>query len=218
MQTRKTNYIDGQLLEIIETTFHDYPMGTIVKVFHSDWHAYHVVNVTQEIADKRFWWVNENQVKPAPAHHQHPTGKPVTINGESFTAVETATTDEDNGAGVKTRWQIFGEQLDARTETGQSGYLAEWFDGRFPFWKVGNEDREIFAADKIVFGSSGAASDDAPGFIIITTGADVDVIDELFDPSESNATEVTPDDVVDAIRKGGKVGLIPLFPNKKDLN
>lgn len=58
----------------------------------------------------------------------------------------------------------------------------------------------------------GAASDDAPGFVVITTGDDVDRIDELFDPSESNATEVTPDDVVKAIHNGGKVGLMPLYP------
>lgn len=60
-KTRKTDYERGQLLEIIETTFHDYPLGTIVKVWSSDWHSYQVGNVDGE---KRYWWVKENQVKP----------------------------------------------------------------------------------------------------------------------------------------------------------
>lgn len=61
----------------------------------------------------------------------------------------------------------------------------------------------------------GMASDDAPGFVVITTGDDVDRIDDLFGPSESNATEVTPDDVVAAIHGGGKIGLLPLYPMPK---
>lgn len=60
-KTRKTNYKDGQLLEIIETTFHDYPLGTVVKVLSSDWHSYHVFN---NEGTRRYWWVKENQVKP----------------------------------------------------------------------------------------------------------------------------------------------------------
>lgn len=63
-QTRKTDYQNGQLLEIVKTTFHDYPLGTIVKVINTDWHSYHVVNVTRKATEKRFWWVDENQVKP----------------------------------------------------------------------------------------------------------------------------------------------------------
>ncbi len=62
--TRKTDYKDGQHLEITETTFHDYPLGTIVKVINSDWHSYHVVNITNNNSEKRWWWVNEDQVKP----------------------------------------------------------------------------------------------------------------------------------------------------------
>jgi len=60
-KTRTTDYKKGQLLEIIETTFHDYPLGTIVQVLSSDWHSYHVFNTEGE---KRYWWVKEQQVKP----------------------------------------------------------------------------------------------------------------------------------------------------------
>jgi hypothetical protein len=65
-KTRKTDYRDGELLEITETTFHDYPIGTIVRVINSDWHQYHVVNVNADgsrASDCRFWWVKENQIK-----------------------------------------------------------------------------------------------------------------------------------------------------------
>lgn len=61
MKTRKTDYPTGTLLEIIETTFHGYKMGQIVKVLNADWHSYHV----HAIDGQREWrWVNENQVKP----------------------------------------------------------------------------------------------------------------------------------------------------------
>ena len=63
-QTRTTDYPKDAILEIVETTFHDYPLGTKVKVVSSDWHSYHVVNVTDVGKEKRWWWVNENQVKP----------------------------------------------------------------------------------------------------------------------------------------------------------
>lgn len=70
-QTRKTDYQKGELLEIVETTFHDYPLGMTVKVMHADWHSYHVYNVNPDGTslpheETRYWWVNENQVKPAP--------------------------------------------------------------------------------------------------------------------------------------------------------
>lgn len=68
-QTRKTDYQKGELLEIVETTFHDYPLGTTVMVLNADWHSYHVVNVNPNgtsfpYAETRYWWVNENQVTP----------------------------------------------------------------------------------------------------------------------------------------------------------
>lgn len=66
MNKKKTDYQPGQLLEIIETTFHDYPKGTIVKVLNSYNYSYHVVNVSDNAWDKRWWWVNETQVKPVP--------------------------------------------------------------------------------------------------------------------------------------------------------
>lgn len=61
MKTRKTDYGVGTLLEITDEKFHDYKIGDVVKVINSDWHSYHVVNV---IGDRRFWWVNEEQLKP----------------------------------------------------------------------------------------------------------------------------------------------------------
>lgn len=61
MRTRKTDFKPGQLLKIVEATFHDYSVETIVKVINSDWHSYHVVNISGSM---RFWWVNENQVRP----------------------------------------------------------------------------------------------------------------------------------------------------------
>jgi hypothetical protein len=63
-QERLTNYPKDTILEIVETTFHDYPLGTKVKVVGWDWFSYQVVNITDIRKDKRWWWVNENQVKP----------------------------------------------------------------------------------------------------------------------------------------------------------
>mgnify|MGYP000261116379 CR=1 FL=1 len=86
------------------------------------------------------------------AKSEVPEGEKVVIAGEVFTAVEVATTDDDNAADVKNRWMVFGEELDSRTETGQTGYLAEWFSGKYCFWKVGDLDRVILELHEVVFG------------------------------------------------------------------
>ena len=63
MKKKITDYDPETLLRIIEDTFHDYPIGTKVKVLISDLFSYHVVNVTDNVYEKRFWWVKENQVE-----------------------------------------------------------------------------------------------------------------------------------------------------------
>lgn len=61
---RTTDYEIGKTLEIIECTFHPYKMGTKVKVLSKDSNSYHVVNITNNIQEKEFYWVKEIQVKP----------------------------------------------------------------------------------------------------------------------------------------------------------
>ena len=58
---KKTIYNDDTILIIINDNFHDYPIGTKVKVLNSDDSSYHVVNITN--GEKRWWWVKHNQVK-----------------------------------------------------------------------------------------------------------------------------------------------------------
>lgn len=60
INTRETDYDIDTILEITDEVFHDYKIGTKVKVINKDLNSYHVVNIEGE---KRFWWVNEWQVK-----------------------------------------------------------------------------------------------------------------------------------------------------------
>jgi hypothetical protein len=64
MKKRETDYALNQIVEIVDTTFHDYPVGTKVKIVNKDLYQYHVVNITNLSTDKRWWWVKENQIKP----------------------------------------------------------------------------------------------------------------------------------------------------------
>ena len=61
--TRETDYEIGEILEIIECTFHPYKLGTKVKILNKDFNSYHVVNVTTDVTLTYFYWVKESQVK-----------------------------------------------------------------------------------------------------------------------------------------------------------
>lgn len=79
------------------------------------------------------------------------TAVPVVIDGQIFVACEIATTQDDNDGGVNRRWNVFLTEPDDRTETGQCGYLGQWFDGRFSFWRVGTVGRVILNKGQVQF-------------------------------------------------------------------
>ena len=60
---RKTDYENGAILEIIECTFHPYKLGEKVKILNKYNNVYHVVNLSDNNQDQKFYWVTENQIK-----------------------------------------------------------------------------------------------------------------------------------------------------------
>ncbi len=76
---------------------------------------------------------------------------PVNIDDKIFFACEIATTQDDNAGGVSRKWNVFLTEPDERTETGQCGYLGQWFDGMFSFWRVGTVGRVILNKDQVIF-------------------------------------------------------------------
>lgn len=58
---RTTDYEIESEMEIIDTHFHNYPIGEIVIIKNKDLFSYHVCNKSTR---SNWWWVKENQIKP----------------------------------------------------------------------------------------------------------------------------------------------------------
>lgn len=126
----------------------------------------------------------------------------VTVEGVVYTAVPEPLQDDDFIYGVKSRWNLFSDQPDPRTKTGQTAYLAEWHEGgTFAFWQVGTPTRSLLSPSSVVFGTPGPDPTPGPGqgsgttlpcegdgipgasMVFIKEGADVDLVTRLFDNS-----------------------------------